>query len=122
MDWIRFSVIPNFLILSNSIPWLTVSNADLRSIKSVHVSFSSPLLYLFYISSTSLRIFISQPIPFLNPVYPSFRIQCPLLCNCLTRSSLNTVSISLYIGDVLVMGLELVNVFQSLSSFGMYIC
>ena len=67
-------------------------------------------------------MFISQPIPFLNPVCPAFRIHYPLLCNCLTSSSLRTVSSSLYKGEVLVMGLELWNVYQSLLSFGIYIC
>ena len=119
---IRSSSISNFLIFWNRSLWFTVSNADFKSTNIIHNLFSCWYSYFSLIYSVSLNRFISQPIPFLNPVCPSFSYHYLPQYSYQLNLSLSIVSSSLQIGDVFVIGLALQNVFHSLSSFGIYIC
>ena len=84
-----------------------MSNADLRSMKRIHSLFSYFAMYFILISSVILSMLTSHPIPFLNPVYPSFNFHCLSLYSSCCNLSLRIVSSSLYIGDVFVIGLAL---------------
>ena len=118
---IRFSSILYFLILLNSMSWFTVSNADFKSMNRLHNLFCFLFLNFIRIYSVILSIFISHPMPFLNPVCPSFSFHLLLFFNSFHSFSFSIVSSSLYIGDVFVIGLAFMNVFQSDLSLGMYI-
>ena len=84
-----------------------MSKADLRSMNRVH----NPLCFFFVNSSftysVSLNRLTSHPIPFLNPVCPGLSFQVLPSYRSFFKSVLRTVSNSLYIGDVFVIGLAL---------------
>ena len=111
-----FSSIPISLILLNIYSWLTLSNADLRSMNNVHGYLSlvlSPLLIFTLIYSVILRIFISVPIYGTKPVCSTVI----LFSLVISFHSLffSIVSNNLYIGDVFVIGLAMSNICHSVS-------
>ena len=108
-------------IFLNRILWSTVSKADFRSKYILH-SFLLPLfLSLYLIVSTILSRFSSHPKPARNPTYLLLSLNSPDSFRSFFSLLLSIVSRSLYMGDVLVMGLALWKHFHSLSSLAMYI-
>ena len=94
-------------ILRKRISWLTVSNADLRSMNNVHNPACYCFLNLYLIYSVILRRFTSHPIPLLNPVCPILSFHFYPICRSFYSSIFKMVSMSLYIGAVFVIGLAL---------------
>lgn len=114
------SLILSYLIFLNSISWLTMSNADFRSIKRVQSFLFCESLSFSLIVSVILSIFSSQPIPYLKHVWLLLSFHLPLWFSSSRSLLFRIVSNNLYIGEVLVIGLALKKHFHGLSSFAIY--
>ena len=118
----RSSSSPAFFISWNIVSWSTLSNADFRSMNSIHNLPPSLFSYFILIYSIILIIFISQPNPSLNPIWFLSSLNYPFLFFSSSYNLVfNIVSSSLYIGEVLVIGLALLKFLYPVLSFGIYI-
>ena len=116
--------IPTSFIFKNNYLCETLSNADLKSINRVHSSLLFfPLSAIFYalVVSKNRRRFTSHPIPFLNPVYWLFSLYWLLVFSVCVIRLLRTLSKILYMGLVMVIGLQVLNLFRRSLFLGMYI-
>ena len=94
---VRADVYRAFKIASNF-------NEELNRIRKKYFDAGYPLNF---INSVILKIFSSHPNPALNPICELFSMKLPFSFNSSLSLLLRIVSSSLYIGDVLVIGLAL---------------